>query len=299
MMAGDWTPFETATLRKPEVLTIASKTSRSRHEVCGLLMEFWCWAGEQTVDGHVDAPVDGLPSAVGADVDFWQAVIDVGWLERNGPALFIPNAENWITVGAKARLDKTKRQQKWRRGAKDVDAPVDSDAPTEPSTTEQKRREQKREEEEAPVPAAQKRVPPPPKRKKTRKRKTPAPFRQFTDEFCQQWSAAYSGDKYPWQKVKDGTAAAAVWKAVGENAEKARAVFRRYFACEKPFFQGHTMAKLGSALAEFVAEHTRQKGIEGEDGEPRPHGGGLSSGDTEGPASATGTKRPDEIYDAF
>ncbi len=136
-MAGDWTPFEASTLRKPEVLTIASKTGRTRHEVCGLLMELWCWAGEQTVDGHVDAPVDGLPSAVGGDVAFWDAVIDVGWLEGNGAGLFIPNAEKWLTKGAKARLDKTKRQQKWRDKAADVDAGVDKKAPTEPSTTEE------------------------------------------------------------------------------------------------------------------------------------------------------------------
>ena len=49
-MAGDWIPFYVSTPRKSEVLQIARETNRNRHEVIGLLMEFWAWCQGETRD---------------------------------------------------------------------------------------------------------------------------------------------------------------------------------------------------------------------------------------------------------
>ena len=145
-MAGDWTPFETSTLRKPEVLQIAATTGRSRHEVIGLLVEFWAWAGEQTVDGNVDVCVDALASHVCADVEFWRALIAVGWLRETPTGIHVPNADKWLSKAAKARLAKTSRQKRWRAKANNVgacvDGSVDAHVDALPSTTEEKRREE-------------------------------------------------------------------------------------------------------------------------------------------------------------
>lgn len=148
-MAGDWTAIEHATPRKTEIMRLAHETGRSRHEVLGLMVEFWAWVETQTGDGNIAIPVSCLPSVIGADVAFWSAVVSVGWIElpadttaETAPSFSIPRANHWIEKGAKSRLAKNRRQAQWRRGCRRAD---DSIAPPKAPTTEQKRREQKRE----------------------------------------------------------------------------------------------------------------------------------------------------------
>src|ERR1700753_1621228 len=106
-MAGDWTPVEAATPKKPEVLKIAALTGLDRHAVVGWLVEIWAWAGEQSVDGHVDASVDALVdaleshlSALQADKSVIRAMVKVGWLDDLGEKVNFPNAGHWITKAA-------------------------------------------------------------------------------------------------------------------------------------------------------------------------------------------------------
>lgn len=151
-MAGDWIPIELATPRKQEVLRLARKSGLSRREVVGLLVEFWCWVNEETVDGHVDADVDALVELFGAPRAFFDELKVVHWLkdDPSDPArLIVPNAEHWLTAGAKSRLRRNRRQSKWRDNATastqtytkpSTSAPTK--APRKPSTTEEKRREE-------------------------------------------------------------------------------------------------------------------------------------------------------------
>lgn len=143
-MAGDWIPARVDLSRRTEVLAIASESGRSRHEVVGLLVDFWGWASNETHDGLLKRlKLSDLCATVGADESFWLAVVSVGWLIVSGDGLRIPNADHWITKGAKARLSKTKRQKGWRERDVDVDANVDAhvdtEAPTEASTTGENR----------------------------------------------------------------------------------------------------------------------------------------------------------------
>jgi len=145
-MAGDWTPIEHATPRKPELARIAKLTGLSRRHVLGALVEFWQWAGDQTVDGHVDADVDALVLLFGESDSFWHAVEEVGWIAQTAHGIFIPRAEHWITNGAKSRLQKSKRQKQWRKARQNVDAHVDDAASTSTPRARlpEKRREEKR-----------------------------------------------------------------------------------------------------------------------------------------------------------
>jgi len=149
-MAGDWTPIEQATPRKPEVLKIAHLTGLSRRHVLGALVEFWQWAGEQSVDGRVDGDVSTLSELFGEDQKFWDAVVTAGWLVVENGTLFFPRADHWITRGAKSRLQKTSRQRRWRQSSTQVSTSASTEASIEASTKRLRPRlptEEKRTEE--------------------------------------------------------------------------------------------------------------------------------------------------------
>lgn len=141
-MAGDWIPVEEATPRKPEVMRIVALVSRSRHEVVGLLIEFWIWISQNSADGTIDVPLAALPHLIGADDAFWQAVASVGWVKEKGGRLHIPNSEHWLTHGAKARLSNTRRQQNRRADVTPQARQMRDKQRDKSATTEQKRTEE-------------------------------------------------------------------------------------------------------------------------------------------------------------
>lgn len=144
-MAGDWIPIEESMPRKPEVMRIVAQVSRSRHEVVGLLVEFWLWASANTTDGVINIPLSALPQLIGADDVFWRAVVGAGWLEEeDGNSIRIPNGERWLCNGAKSRLENTRRQQNHRvaqmsRKTRDKSATTVQKSTEEKSTEEQTR----------------------------------------------------------------------------------------------------------------------------------------------------------------
>lgn len=104
---AEWIPIEASTPRKVELVKIAAATGRSRHEVMGLVLEFWCWAAREIKDGHVAIAVSALPSIiVGSDQSFWSALADVGWLapDADGSGFTVPRPEHWLSPSAKCRL---------------------------------------------------------------------------------------------------------------------------------------------------------------------------------------------------
>jgi hypothetical protein len=156
-MAGDWIPWSKGFARKPEVLAIARATGLNRREVATSLMELYEWTDSESTDGRIIAH-NGPPLSTtdladliqGTDTKFWDAVITAGWLKIEPDGISIPNFDHWMGRSAKARLQKTQRQRRWRAPGSsdnDVDATVDAAASTRPSTTEEDRREQKRREQ--------------------------------------------------------------------------------------------------------------------------------------------------------
>ena len=90
------------------------------------------------------------------------------------------------------------------------------------------------------------------KPKKKKPEEAPAPYRQFTDEFCRLWKKEHGGAKYPFQR-KDGPAAAAIWDYVEQDLVAAMEIVHRYFENTTPFFAGHPLTKLASNLSQFAA----------------------------------------------
>jgi len=148
-MAGDYTPIEHATPRKPEVLRMAAMTGLDRHAIVGWLVEIWAWAGDNSVDGRVDASVDALVDALESHLSplmskqsVIRAMVAVDWLEDHGSFVIFPNVDKWISKAAKSRLRKNKRQSDWRDRSQNVDAHVDGNTSTVAPTKEEKRREE-------------------------------------------------------------------------------------------------------------------------------------------------------------
>lgn len=132
-MAADWIPCELSLFGKREVLAVARETRRSRFEVAGLLLAFWGWFSTESADGAIaGVSTTQLRSIIGGDDKFWRAVVQTGWLTETETGIAIPNADRWVSRGAKARLQKNRRQATWRDGDVDVDQSTDETA--DPST---------------------------------------------------------------------------------------------------------------------------------------------------------------------
>jgi hypothetical protein len=140
-MAGDYIPATNNLSRKPKTLQIARITNRSRHEVVGMLLEFWGWASDHTADGLLPGTTLGdLCDALGFDAQFFDAVVTAGWLMVNEDGIDIPDADIWITKGAKARLKQRDRTRLSRSGR---DESVTESLPNETKRNETKRNETK------------------------------------------------------------------------------------------------------------------------------------------------------------
>lgn len=165
-MALNWFPIRENLCSVREVIAISAATKMSVYEVVGRLVGFWDWAQRETADGNlVDLNVDALVDAGVAQKSFLLALIRNKWLRLipdpetpqehfSWSGLQIPNFNTWLSEGAKARLQKNKRQKNWRGkskdGRKNVDALVDAPASTDASTTEQNRTEQNIDKENNP-----------------------------------------------------------------------------------------------------------------------------------------------------
>ena len=107
----DWFPLQLWRTKCPEIVRVSSATARSRQEVLGFLTDLWSWASSETTDGILlGMDVNSLSSLLGADVPFWQAVVDVGWLVIDANSLRIPNWEYWLSDSAKRRTTERVRK---------------------------------------------------------------------------------------------------------------------------------------------------------------------------------------------
>lgn len=120
-MAGEWIPVSVGLTRTVEVVQIVrllsgAQQDRNRHEVSGLLIEFWSWASAQTADGRIKGvTLADLVQIIGGDEAFWRAVCAVGWLVVDDDGLVVPNADRWLSNGAKARLLDSRRKAASRK----------------------------------------------------------------------------------------------------------------------------------------------------------------------------------------
>lgn len=155
-MAGDWFPMGFWRSRCPEVVLISSLSGRARHEVLGWLCDLWSWVSSESADGHVlGVSVEDLPSVIGADTRFWEAVVTAQWLADDDAGIVIPGWENWLSESAKKRSKERSKKRAQRSRSRPKSVPklspkVSPDCPPEEGTTEQDITEQKKEEGKTP-----------------------------------------------------------------------------------------------------------------------------------------------------
>lgn len=115
-MAAEWIPIYHGLPRRQEVCLIAADTGRSRHEVLGLLLEFWLWMDSESRDGHVTGMgQEHLPAIIGGDDAFWTAVKVRGWLENGDGGIRVPHWDLRCRGSRKIREEQVLRKRASRR----------------------------------------------------------------------------------------------------------------------------------------------------------------------------------------
>lgn len=151
-MADDWIPWSVGLPGKGEVVAMARRLSDAlvdagassgvihRRAVAATLMEIWTSARAVSTDGIVRGwSLDYLDELSGVR-GFGQAMESAGWVAQTRDGIRFTRWETWNSNGAKARLQRQRRQAKWR------DARVDGAA--SPERLPEKSREEKREKKQ-------------------------------------------------------------------------------------------------------------------------------------------------------
>jgi hypothetical protein len=156
-----WIKWTHGLSRKPEVMQIAYRLGRSRHEVAGLLMEWWEWTD---VNVNIDESASGFdPDAcpgvvrVGADglrmIDaitgvegMAEALVAVGWASIENGNLVLPNFGRHNGKSAKARALDAARKRAGRRNS------VRKTSGSNPDKIRNRGEEKRREEINTPLP---------------------------------------------------------------------------------------------------------------------------------------------------
>ena len=120
-MAGDWIPIRKNLHQTREILQISQRTGKPVFYVVGVILKFWAWIDDECVDGLLSGlQPDILPTAVGETEEFWDAVIDAGWLlVEAGVGMRIPNHNRWVSRSAKQRLLDARRKRTSRTSEQD------------------------------------------------------------------------------------------------------------------------------------------------------------------------------------
>ena len=168
-MAGDWIKWTHGFARKPEVMQIAVRLGRPRHEVAGILMELYEWADVNVVidTGASGFDPDNCPGIVRLGEETKQlldlvagvagladAMIAVGWLKVESGLLEFPKFGRHNGKTAKARgLDSARKRAERSTLAQPFSGvpKVSGFDPDQSRTREEKRRE---EDEKTPLPPA-------------------------------------------------------------------------------------------------------------------------------------------------
>ena len=217
-MAGEWLQIDCNISTKPEVLELCDVCGLEPDVVIGRLVQLWLWAALNAEDGTAKMTPPRLCRTFGGDVDFWNAVKEVGWLEIDAErrTVTVPGWEERFSGTAKARAMKAKRAATYESthpgrkssGAQAPEPPAHKRGNTRRScAAEERRGEEKREE-----------YPPPPPR-------------ESFEEIRAAWNA---GPGKPWKphtppKGREGVLADAEWMAAALEAIP-RLAACKYFA---------------------------------------------------------------------
>lgn len=167
-MAGDWIKWAHGFAKKPEVMMIAARLNRTRHEVAGILMEVFEWADANVLidSGASGFDPDACPGvvqlgdqskqlldAIAGVSGLADAMTAVGWLQARSGSLAFPNFGRHNGKSAKARALDSSRKRVGRANGPDENRnsvpDVSGSEPDKGRIREEKRRE---EEKDTPIP---------------------------------------------------------------------------------------------------------------------------------------------------
>lgn len=110
-MAGDWIKIQHSLPQKPEVFAIARSVGQNRDTIVGLLVRFWSWCDQNSVNGSgLSLTSDDVDDMVGVR-GFAAAMRASGWLTGDDGSLQVPNFERHNTNSAKARALETEAKR--------------------------------------------------------------------------------------------------------------------------------------------------------------------------------------------
>lgn len=158
-MAGEWIPIDCNIATKPEVLELCDICDLEPDVVIGRIVQLWLWAALNADSGEAKMTPPRLSRTFGGDVDFWNAVKEVGWLEIDSErrTITVPGWKERFSQAAKERALKTRRAavsdaEKAKRSTTCAQAQDVLRSSAGPPAPERSRGEERREEDPPPPP---------------------------------------------------------------------------------------------------------------------------------------------------
>ena len=145
-MAGDWIKVRVGLIDDPDVYVMSDLLSLEVPTIVGHLLTFWGWMDRHSVDGEgiklTDSAIDNRIGVPG----FSAALREVGWLDGEQMALFIPHWDRHNSASAKARSLEAEAKRIRRSMEKNESDEMSDKKPKKSRTREEKRREESKKE---------------------------------------------------------------------------------------------------------------------------------------------------------
>lgn len=113
-MAGNWIKIEHATPDKPEVFQLADELGIDPDAALGKLIRFWMWCDNQLESCNALTVTNVTLDRITFTPGFSDALQKVGWMNRNGDVITVPNFDRHNGQTAKTRATTSKRVSKHR-----------------------------------------------------------------------------------------------------------------------------------------------------------------------------------------
>lgn len=114
-MADHWIKVEKGTPDKPEILEMASMLSiQDPDTIVGKLVRVWAWFDSNSENGHAPSVTNVLLDRLTGVTGFVDAMVFVGWLEKNEDGYNITKFDRHLGKGAKKRASDAERKRKSR-----------------------------------------------------------------------------------------------------------------------------------------------------------------------------------------
>jgi hypothetical protein len=155
-MAGDWIKWSKGLSTRREVVVLASRLNRDRHEIAGRLMVMWEWLDDNVSDAEIDEQTNNVSLYVGdKPFEFLDALLglpgfadalasdEVRWLTaRSAGRLTFPNFGRHNGTTAKTRALESRKKQRQRAKPAEPSRETSRDYRDNNGTREEERREE-------------------------------------------------------------------------------------------------------------------------------------------------------------